>query len=92
MTEPNAVLDNPTGVPNELITVDTYRVGHHRPNHVYLERPDTTDPGLDEEVAVALVPGYGPVIACALNYYAQAIASGAVPVAVPEHEGESETE
>lgn len=72
------------------ITVDVHRVGRHRPNHVYLVSPGSDDRDQDEEVAVALIPGYGKVIANALNYYAQAIAAGDVPVAGPEQKSETE--
>lgn len=72
------------------ITTDVHRVGRRRPNHVYLVNPGSDNRDQDEEVAVALIPGYGQVIANALNYYAQAIAAGDVPVAGPEQESETE--
>jgi hypothetical protein len=84
VTHPTAVATDPVAAPAESITVDVHRVGRHRSNHVYLVNPNTDDRDQDEEVAVALIPGYGPVIRAALNYYAQAIAAGLVPVDTPE--------
>jgi hypothetical protein len=84
VTDSTAVASDPVAAPAESITVDVHRPGRKRPNHVYLVRPDCDDRDQDEEVAVALIPGYGPVIAAALNYYAQAIAAGLVPVDTPE--------
>jgi hypothetical protein len=88
VTNPTAVVSDPVAAPAGSITVDVHRPGRKRPDHVYLVRPDTDDRGQDEEVAVALIPGYGPVIAAALNYYAQAIAAGLVPLDTPEQETE----
>jgi hypothetical protein len=56
-----------------------FRVGRHRPNHVYCITPGNEDLDQDEEVAVALVPGFGPIIAAALNQYLRPTADASTP-------------
>lgn len=60
-----------------------FRPGRHRPNHVYCVTPGIEERDQDEEVAVALAPGFGPIIAAALNQYLRPASEQSTPDTTP---------